>query len=126
MIASSSDLLTRPGFEAYALSLPAVTIVHQWGDASVAKVGGKIFALLSGWLTNGEPGLSFKCSDMAFEMLPELEHIRPTPYLARAKWVQVTPGAPLTDTELRAYVAEAHRLVVLRLTRKARAELGLA
>lgn len=126
MIASSSDLLTRPGFEAYALSLPAVTIVHQWGDASVAKVGGKIFALLSGWLTNGEPGLSFKCSDMAFEMLPELEHIRPTPYLARAKWVQVTPGTPLTDTELRAYVAEAHRLVVLRLTRKARAELGLA
>lgn len=126
MIASSSDLLTRPGFEAYALSLPAVTIVHQWGDASVAKVGGKIFALLSGWLTNGEPGLSFKCSDMAFEMLPELEHIRPTPYLALAKWVQVTPGAPLTDTELRAYVAEAHRLVVLRLTRKARAELGLA
>ena len=126
MNATSSDLLTRPGFEAYALSLPGVTIVHQWGDASVAKVGGKIFALLSGWLTNGEPGLSFKCSELAFAMLPELEQVRPAPYLARAKWVQVTPGAPLSDAELRAYVAEAHRLVGLRLTRKVRAELGLA
>lgn len=126
MTTSSSDLLTRPGFEAYALSLPGVTIVHQWGDASVAKVGGKIFALLSGWLTNGEPGLSFKCSELAFAMLPELEQVRPAPYLARAKWVQVTGGAPLSDAELRAYVAEAHRLVGLRLTRKVRAELGLA
>ena len=125
MNAAASDLLTRAGFEAFALSLPGVTIVHQWGDASVAKLGGKIFALLSGWATNGEPGLSFKCSDLAFEMLPELVHVRPTPYLGRAKWVQVTPGAPLDDAELRAYVREAHRIVAGKLTKKARAELGL-
>lgn len=126
MAAGTSDLLTRAGFEAYALSLPAVTIVHQWGDASVAKLGDKIFSLLSGWSTNGEPGLSFKCSDLSFAMLPELEHIRPTPYLGRAKWVQVTAGAPLEDAELRAYIAEAHRIVASKLTKKARAELGLA
>ncbi len=120
------DLLTQPGFEAYVQSLPGVTIVHQWGDASVAKLGDKIFALLSGWGTQGEPGLSFKCSDLAFEMLPELANIRPAPYLGRAKWVQVTPGAPLESGELRAYVAEAHRIVAAKLPRKARAELGLA
>lgn len=123
--AGSSDLLTRPGFAAYALSLPGVSIVQQWGDASVAKLGGKIFALLSGWATEGEKGLSFKCSDLAFEMLPTLEQVRVAPYLGRAKWVQVLPGAPLTDAELRAYVAEAHRIVAGRLTRKVRAELGL-
>lgn len=122
---TSSNLMTRPGFEAYALSLPGVSIVHQWGDASVAKVGGKIFALLSGWMTEGQPGLSFKCSDLAFEMLQELECIRSAPYLGRAKWVQVMPGSPLTDAELRAYVGEAHRLIAARLTRRARAELGL-
>ncbi len=126
LTAGTSDLLTRPGFEAYALSLTGVTIVHQWGDASVAKLGGKIFALLSGWATEGEPGLSFKCSDLSFAMLPELEHVRPTPYLGRAKWVQVTPGAPLEDAELRAYIREAHRIVAGKLTKKARAELGLA
>ena len=126
MNAAASDLLTRAGFEAYALSLPGASIVHQWGDASVAKLGGKIFALLSGWATEGEPGLSFKCSDMAFEMLPTLEQVLPAPYLGRAKWVQVLPGAPLDDGELRAYVAEAHRIVAAKLTRTARAELRLA
>ena len=126
MTAGTSDLLTRPGFEAYARSLPGVTIVHQWGDASVGKIGDKIFALLSGWATDGEPSLSFKCSDMAFRMLPELDHIRPAPYLARAKWVQVMPDAPLEDAELRAYIAEAHRIVASKLTKAARAELGLA
>ena len=75
--------------------------------------------------TDGEPGLSFKCSDLAFEMLPELEHVRPAPYLGRAKWVQVLAGAPLNDGELRAYVGEAHRIVAGKLTRAARMELGL-
>ena len=125
MTAAASDLLTRAGFEAYALGLPGATLVHQWGDASVAKVGGKIFALLSGWGTDGATGLSFKCSDMAFALLPDLDQVRPAPYLARAKWVQVLPGAPLTPDELRAYIAEAHRLVGSRLTRRVRTELGL-
>ncbi len=124
--AATADLLTREGFETYVASLPGVTLVHQWGDASVAKIGDKIFALLSGWSTGGLPGLSFKCSDIAFDMLPELEHVRPAPYLGRAKWVQVMPDAPLDDAALRAYVAEAHRIVASKLTRKARTELGLA
>ena len=119
------DILSRESFEAHAATLPGVTIVHQWGDASVAKVGDKIFALLSGWLTGGELGLSFKCSELAFAVLSELENVRPAPYLARAKWVQVTPGAPLDDAELRAYVTEAHRLVAAKLTKKVRLELGL-
>ncbi|MGV8831569.1 MAG: MmcQ/YjbR family DNA-binding protein [Devosia sp.] len=125
MTVTDDDLMDRTGFEAFVLSLPGVTLVHQWGNASVAKVGGKIFAILSGWGTDGAPGLSLKCSDMAFAMLPELAQIRPAPYLARAKWVQVLPGAPLTHNEIKAYVREAHRLVAARLTRKQRTELGL-
>lgn len=49
----------------------------------------------------------------------------PAPYLARAKWVRITPNA-LPDDQLIAYLAEAHRLVAAGLTRKARAALGLA
>ncbi len=105
------------------LSLPATTLVHQWGDASVGKIGGRIFAIHA---LGDTSAISFKCSEMAFDMLPELDGISPAPYLARAKWVQVVPGAPLTEAELAAYVAEAHRLVAARLTRKQRDELGLA
>jgi len=125
MTVTDSSLMDRAGFEAFVLSLPGVTLVHQWGNASVAKVGGKIFALLSGWATDGDLGLSFKCSPMSYDLLPELEYVRPAPYLARAKWVQVLPGAALTPDELAAYLREAHRLVASKLTRKQQAELGL-
>jgi len=121
---ASPDLFKRAAFEAFVLALPAATLVRQWGDSSVGKVGGKIFAIFGD--AAGEAGLSFKCSDLAFEMLPELAGVRPAPYLARAKWVAVEAGCALTPDELAAYVAEAHRLVALKLTRRLQAELGLA
>jgi len=67
-----------PAFEAFVLALPAATLVRQWGDSSVGKVGGKIFAIFGD--AAGDGALSFKCSDLAFQMLPELEGIRPAPY----------------------------------------------
>ena len=116
------SLYTRQGFESFVAGLPQASIVRQWRDDSVAKVGGKVFALL-----DKEPGgeIWFKASPLAFEMLPELPGIRPAPYFARAQWLAVSPQAPLGEDELRAYLTEAHRLVVARLSRRLRAELGL-
>ncbi len=122
---ATPTLFERAGFEAFVLGLPAATLVRQWGDASVGKVGGKIFAIFGGGISGDAAVLSFKCSELAFDMLPELPGIRPAPYLARAKWVAVAAGAPLSAAEIAAYVREAHRLVAARLTRKARAALGL-
>jgi predicted DNA-binding protein (MmcQ/YjbR family) len=119
------NLFERRAFEAFVLGLPAATVVHQWGDAAVAKVGGKIFALHGGGAAGDPAALSFKCSDMAFEMLPELAGVRPAPYLARAKWVAVAEDSALSLGEVAAYIAEAHRLVAARLPRRVRAELGL-
>ncbi|MBU1175529.1 MAG: MmcQ/YjbR family DNA-binding protein [Alphaproteobacteria bacterium] len=117
------NLFVRDAFEAFVLALPATEIVRQWGDASVGKVGGKIFAIFGG--DDTAPRLSFKCSDMAFELLPELDDIVPAPYLARAKWVAAGPGAPLGAEELAAYLTEAHRLVAGKLTARQKANLGL-
>ena len=119
------DLYERENFESFVLSLPATQIVRQWGDASVGKVGGKIFAIHGLGADNLVPRISFKCSDMAFELLPELEDIIPAPYLARAKWVAAGPGAPLTADELVAYLTEAHRLIAMRLTGKQKDKYGL-
>lgn len=121
------NLFEREDFEAFAKSLPYCFIVHQWGDASVAKLGtpqtAKIFALLSDWSTD-QPSVSFKCSDMSFEMLPTLKGVRPAPYLARAKWVQVAPGSELEQQAIAAYITEAHRLVFLTLPKALRERLG--
>jgi len=115
------SIFTRAGFEPFVLSLPAATLVHQWRDDSVAKVGGKVFALL-----DRDPGeVWLKVSDMAYDMLPELPGIRPAPYFARASWIAVDAASPLGENDMRAYIAEAHRLVAAKLTRRLRASLGL-
>lgn len=118
------SLFDREDFESFVAGLPAATLVRQWGDASVGKVGGKIFAILSG--EGAAPSISFKCSDMAFELLPELSGIVPAPYLARAKWVALGPESALDEDELAAYLCEAHRLIALRLPRRLRSEPVLA
>ena len=70
------------------LCLAGTTEQVQWDDDLVFKVGKKMF-LVAGL----EPGLgySFKCTDETFYELTELPGIRPAPYLARAKWVQILP-----------------------------------
>lgn len=108
-------------FEARCLRLPAAARVVQWQGTSVFKVGGKMFALSGGFAA----GYMFKTADMAHAMLIEHGVARPAPYLARAKWVQLVSNNSLPDTELTAYLAQAHTLIVAKLTRKARKELGL-
>jgi predicted DNA-binding protein (MmcQ/YjbR family) len=115
-------IMTRDGFEAFILTLPQATLVRQWHDDSVAKVGGKIFALLD----RDGGGVWLKVSEMAFTLLTELEGIRPAPYFARAGWVAISASSVLTGDEVETYVREAHRIVVAKLTRRAKAELGLS
>lgn len=114
-------IMRRDGFEAFILTLPKATLVRQWRDDSVAKVGGKIFALL-----DRDPGeVWLKVSEMAYELLTELPGIRPAPYFARAGWVAISAQSPLTGEEVEAYVREAHRIIAGRLSRRVRTELGL-
>ncbi len=120
--AQERPVLTLAQIEAFCLSLQGVTVTVQWGDDHVYKVGGKMFAVAGGRTL----GLSFKASDMAFELLPEQGIARPAPYLARAKWLQLVDAEALNAAELVSFLGEAHALVAARLTRKARAELGLA
>jgi predicted DNA-binding protein (MmcQ/YjbR family) len=113
------SLHSPTSFARYVGTLPATSIVEQW-EAHVAKVGGKVFALLgadSGHMT-------FKVSEIAFEGLTALEGIGQAPYFAKRAWVSVAKGA-LGDADLKAYLAASHRMVAQKLTRKARAELGL-
>lgn len=114
-------IMHRAAFEAFVLGLPAATLVRQWRDDSVAKIGGKIFCLL-----DKDPGeIWLKVSNMSFDLMTEMEGIRPAPYFARASWVAISHLSPLSDADIRAYIVEAHRLVASRLPRKLRESLGL-
>jgi predicted DNA-binding protein (MmcQ/YjbR family) len=114
------SLFAATAFERYARSLPAVTLVDQW-ESHVAKVGGKVFALIS---LDGTR-LCFKVSETSFEGLTSLDGVAQAAYFAKRQWVVVEQGAALSDAELRAYVAASHALIAAKLTKKLRVELGL-
>lgn len=113
--------MDRAGVADVCQALPGATLDHPFGAHHDAyKVGGKMFAMV------GETGgISFKVSDIAYEVLTESGHARPAPYLARAKWVNLETIDAWPDAELADHLKTAHAIVAGKLTRKARRELGL-
>ncbi len=111
--------MNRAQLEACAHALPAVTKVVQWGASDVYKVGGKVFAIV------GDESVSFKVSEIAFLVLTESGVGRQAPYCAKGQWAAVSFTAA-EDSDFADWLATAHSLIAAKLTRKARAELGLA
>jgi predicted DNA-binding protein (MmcQ/YjbR family) len=112
--------VTRGEVEAFALSLPATSKVVQWGGSDVFKVGGKVFAIcgLAG-------GLSFKVSEIGFVVLTDAGGPgRQAPYCAKGQWVAVDLD-DVDGEDVKGWLASAHSLIAAKLTKKARAELGL-
>ncbi|HUG23650.1 MmcQ/YjbR family DNA-binding protein [Piscinibacter sp.] len=117
--------LTLREFSTFCGSLPATSHVVQWGGAEVWKVGGKVFAIA--WFERGQhPGITFKVSDIAWEVLREAPGCRPAPYLASRgmKWIQSYERG-LGKAELKQYLKASHALVAAGLSKKKRAEWGL-
>lgn len=118
--------MTPEDFDAYCGTLKAVTHVRQWGNASVWKIGGKIFAICSKWGAGDHTRISFKCSELTYAILTEQPGIIPAPYLARAGWVQIESADAMSDEDIRLYIETAHSIVAGKLTKKLRSELGLS
>jgi predicted DNA-binding protein (MmcQ/YjbR family) len=118
--------LTYREYNAFCGALPAATHVVQWGGSHVWKVGGKVFAI-GGWERGHHPGITFKVSDIAWEILREAPGCRPAPYLASRgmKWIQSYDQPGLGKAELKQYLKASHALVAAGLSKKARKELGL-
>lgn len=118
--------MNREAFNRFCAGLPQTTHVVQWGDSDVWKIGGKVFAIC-GWGDGPVLGITFKTSEIAFEMLRDRPGLRPAPYFASRgmKWIQRHNLPGLNDEELRDYLVASYRLVVAGLTRKPRSEFEL-
>ena len=113
--------MDRAGIGKTCLALPGVTLDHPFGDHHDAyRIGGKMFVMVG-----EQGGVSFKVSDIAYEILTGSGKARPAPYLARAKWVNLPDPDAWDDAGLAEHLAIAHGIVAAKLTKKARAELGL-
>ena len=111
--------MTREEIETCALALPAVTKVVQWGGSDVYKVGSKVFCVCG---LRG--GLSFKVSPIGFEVLTSGGPARQAPYFAKGHWV-IVDLEDLAGEDVSGWIEAAHGLMAAKLTRAARAELGL-
>ena len=111
--------MTRKDYDAFCASLPHATHVVQWGDASVWKIGGKVFAI-GGWSGDREFAVSFKCSETSFAILKELPGARPAPYLASRglSWIQRFDARALSDLDLKTYIQQSYAMVLAALPKK--------
>ena len=118
--------LSLKAFNAFCGSLPATTFVEQWGGAQVWKVGGKVFAVA--WFEKGhEPGITFKVSDIGWEVLKDAPGCRGAPYFAARgmKWIQSYAKPGLSARELKGYLEVSHGLVAEGLSKRVRREIGV-
>jgi len=106
-------------FDLFCAALPGATLVIQWGDSHVYKVGGKVFAMGAGPSQGGEAAFTFKTSPVAFEVLVEAGRARRAPYLPRGNWLQVGGGA-MGEEELTGYIRQAHAIIAAGLPKALR------
>ena len=118
--------MTREEYDAFCVGLTGAHHVVQWGDASVWKVAGRVFAI-GGWSGSAEFGVTFKCSETSFAILKDMPGIRPAPYLASRglTWLQRTDDRSLSDADLGDYLRRSYALVAAGLSRKKQRELNL-
>lgn len=104
------------------LGFPGATEQVQWGNDLVFKVGGKMFAVAA--LEPGGHWLSFKCTAENFADLCERPGLKPAPYLARAHWVAVETQIALSHGDTERLLGEAYDLILQKLSKAKRAQLG--
>ena len=103
--------------------LPGVTTDIKWEDHLCFNVGEKIFLITS---PDSVPSTaSFKVTEEEFDRLTERRGITQARYFAKRQWVSVDDISLLNGKEWEHYLAESHRLVASKLTRKKRIELGI-
>ena len=118
-------LMTLTEFNAYCDSLPHTNLARQWNNAWVWKVDVKLFA--AAWERGCGLEITFKASDIGFEVLQDMPGLRPAPYMASRgmKWIQQYDEPGLDDDSLREHLLASYQMVSRNLTKKRQKELGL-
>jgi len=76
---------------------------------------------------DGELQLTFKASEIGYEIMRDMEGLRPAPYLASRgmKWIQQFQEGAMPNADLHDHIKLSYDMAIERLTKKKRAELGL-
>ncbi len=117
--------LTLKEYNGFCSGMAGASFVEQWGGAQVWKVGGKVFAIA--WYEPGQqPQITFKVSDIGWEVLREAAGCRPAPYMASRglKWIQSYAKPGLSKAELKKYLEASYQMVREALPKRVQALLA--
>ena len=114
-----------PAIKKFCAAFPHATGDIKWGVDQVYSIGGRMFCVAF-VDTQKIATVSFKVDDDLFLAYSDRAGFIPAPYMARAKWVQVIDLKKVPDAELKALIKRSYDLVSLKLTKKRRAEIGIA
>jgi predicted DNA-binding protein (MmcQ/YjbR family) len=116
--------MDRDDVLAFGLDLPGAEETYPFGDeVAVLKVGGRMFALVS----LGEvPVVNLKCDPArALELRAAYAGIRPGYHQDKRHWNSVDLDGSVEDDVVRGLIEDSYDLVVAKLSRVVRVELGL-
>ena len=107
--------MTKHDVAEFCRSLPGVKEDVKWGGVQVFYVDeSKMFALFN----LNRDGLSFKVEKELFLGYVDRPGIRPSPNLARARWINKQAPYPMGAAELQDLLRRSHQLVVSKLAKK--------
>lgn len=92
----------------------------KWDDDLCFLVAKKLFCVA--WLGD-DFKVSFKVDDTEFDALCEKQFIIPAPYMARAKWIQVSNAAVFSEAEWAERLERSYQLVKSKLSKKLQLEI---
>lgn len=112
---SQKNTITKHQVAEFCRSLPGVKEDVKWGGVEVFYIDqSKMFALFN----LNSNGLSFKVDKELFLGYVDRPGIRPSPYLARAYWINMQAPYPMGAEELQDLLRRSHQLVVSKLPKK--------
>lgn len=123
--------LTLDQFNQVCGALPHSTKVIQWMGSHVWKVGGKVYAIgTPGTKAEHQAGetpcaFTIKTDEHTEQFLREIEGVGTAPHLKRGHWLRFETVCDMEEDGLRQLIAQSHRIIASRLTKKMQADLGL-
>lgn len=117
--------MTLNDYNQFCAALPQSEHVVQWGGADVWKIGGKLFAMAR--VKDGAFQVTFKATDVGYEIMRDMPGLRPAPYLASRgmKWIQHYGSPGLDDGALQDHIRQSYDMAITRLTKAKRKAMGL-
>jgi len=111
-------------FDKLCKSLPGTTMVVQWSDSHVHKIGGKLFAMAHEW--EGNTAFILKATPLSYQILLEQGIATRAPYLTRGNWLQIINPTKLSDADLAGYIKQSYQIIAAKLPKATKAEIGIS